>query len=240
MTCLADWNEGSGKVDHRASAIIDGRHSQSRHPGSLGSQTFMFTASDSRHTASAALPVISMSFVPVIQSFAQLEKQYGREGAEIIVDNIQLTLFGGFAPNSESAKKLSGSLGSATVQSGTVTRNGKEGSLSLSMLERPLLTPDELKQMPKGTFIVEKTGRPPLRMKLKLFTEWGIRLESSELPKKPPVRAGFIDYRELKRKLKERYNRLFPTPAPSAGHGYGARRTDVKTEKRTGTASGNL
>ena len=48
----------------------------------------MFSASRSRR----------LQIVPVIQSFAQLEKNYGKEGAEIIVDNTQLTIFGGFAP----------------------------------------------------------------------------------------------------------------------------------------------
>jgi type IV secretion system protein VirD4 len=42
------------------------------------------------------------------------------------------------------------------------------------MIERPLMTPDELKSMPKGHFIVTKTGAYPMRTKLKLFTKWGI------------------------------------------------------------------
>lgn len=48
-----------------------------------------------------------VSIVAMIQSFAQLQKNYGKEGAEIIVDNCQDTIFGGFAPNSESAEVLS-------------------------------------------------------------------------------------------------------------------------------------
>jgi type IV secretion system protein VirD4 len=49
--------------------------------------------------------------VPIIQSFARLQKNYGKEGSEIIIDNCQDILFGGFAPNSESAKVLSKALG---------------------------------------------------------------------------------------------------------------------------------
>lgn len=56
--------------------------------------------------------------VPIIQSFAPLEKNYGKEGAEIIIDNTQLTIFGGFAPNSSSAGVLSKALGSRTVMTG--------------------------------------------------------------------------------------------------------------------------
>lgn len=39
-----------------------------------------------------------LTLVPIIQSLAQLEKNYGKEGAEIIMDNVQDTIFGGFAP----------------------------------------------------------------------------------------------------------------------------------------------
>ena len=39
-----------------------------------------------------------LTLVPIIQSLAQLEKNYGKEGCEIIQDNCQDTIFGGFAP----------------------------------------------------------------------------------------------------------------------------------------------
>ena len=73
----------------------------------IESAEMMFSASRSRR----------VSIVPIIQSLAQLEKNYGKEGAEIIVDNTQLTVFGGFAPNSETAQVLSKSLGTRTVMS---------------------------------------------------------------------------------------------------------------------------
>lgn len=63
-----------------------------------------------------------ISVVPIIQSFAQLDKNYGREGSEIITDNCQLMIFGGFAPNSETAQILSKALGSKTVMSGSISR----------------------------------------------------------------------------------------------------------------------
>ena len=127
----------------------------------------MFSASRSRR----------VSIVPIIQSFAQLQKNYGKEGAEIIIDNTQLTVFGGFAPNSESAQILSKAMGSRTALTGSVTQSKGEGSRSLQMTERPLMTPDELKALPKGTFIVTKTGFYPIKVKLKLFFKWGIRFE---------------------------------------------------------------
>ena len=45
------------------------------------------------------------------------------------------------------------------------------------MIERPLMTPDELKSLPKGTFVVMKTGSYPMKVKLKLFFKWGIQFE---------------------------------------------------------------
>lgn len=36
------------------------------------------------------------------------------------------------------------------------------------------MTPDELKSMPKGHFVVTKTGAYPMKTRLKLFLEWGI------------------------------------------------------------------
>ena len=61
----------------------------------IDSAEMMFSASRSRR----------LQIVPIIQSFAQLEKNYGKEGADVIIDNTQLTIFGGFAPNSTSAVK---------------------------------------------------------------------------------------------------------------------------------------
>lgn len=83
-------------------------------------------------------------------------------------------MFGGFTPNSESAQILSKALGSQTIMSGSVSRGKNDPSQSLQMIERPLMTPDELKSMPKGHFIVTKTGVHPMRTRLKLFLKWGI------------------------------------------------------------------
>ena len=83
-------------------------------------------------------------------------------------------MFGGFAPNSESAQVLSKSLGSRTVLSGSVSRGKNDPSQHLQMIERALLTPDELKSLPKGTFVVMKTGFYPMKVRLKLFFKWGI------------------------------------------------------------------
>jgi type IV secretion system protein VirD4 len=158
---LSVADEYGGKLPNRVMMFLDEIGTIPK----IESAEMMFSASRSRR----------VSIVAIIQSFAQLEKNYGKEGAAIIIDNCQDTVFGGFAPNSESAQILSKALGSQTVMSGSISRGKNDPSQSLQMIERPLMTPDELKSMPKGRFVVTKTGAYPMRTRLKLFLEWGIK-----------------------------------------------------------------
>ena len=147
-----------------------------------------------------------LTLVPIIQSLAQLEKNYGREGAEIIQDNVQDTIFGGFAPGSQTAEVLSKALGSRTVLSGSVSRGKNDPSQSLQMMERPLLTPDELKSIPKGEFIVMKTGCHPMRTRLRLFLDWGITFEEPyTVPKRMDCTVEYAGRRELRKSILEKY-----------------------------------
>lgn len=139
-----------------------------------------------------------LTLVPIIQSLAQLEKNYGKEGAEIICDNCQDTIFGGFSPQSKTAEALSAALGSRTVLSGSVSQ-GKESSQSLQMMERPLMTPDELKSIPKGEFVVMKTGTHPMRTRLRLFLDWGITFdpEGYRMPERAARKIAYVNRDEL-------------------------------------------
>lgn len=127
----------------------------------------MFSASRSR----------KVSIVAILQSLAQLERNYGKEGSAIIIDNCQDTIMGGFAPNSESARIFSENLGTKTVMSGSVNHGKSDPSQSLQMIQRPLMTTDELKSLKKGEFVVSKTGSSPMRSELRLFERWGIKLD---------------------------------------------------------------
>ena len=143
-----------------------------------------------------------LTLVPIIQSLAQLEKNYGKEGSEIIQDNCQDTIFGGFAPNSQTAEVLSKALGNRTVLSGSVSRGNNDPSQSLQMMERPLLTPDELKSIPKGSFIVQKTGQHPMRTRLRLFLEWGITFEGPYIvPERADRAVAYANREDLERNL---------------------------------------
>lgn len=139
---------------------------------------------------------------PDAVTLAQLEKNYGKEGSEIIQDNCQDTIFGGFAPNSQTAEVLSKALGNRTVLSGSVSRGKNDPSQSLQMMERPLLTPDELKSIPKGNFIVQKTGQHPMRTRLRLFLEWGITFEKPYIvPERADRAVAYANREDLERNL---------------------------------------
>lgn len=145
-----------------------------------------------------------LTLVPIIQSLAQLEKNYGKEGAEIIVDNTQDTIFGGFAPNSQTAEVLSKALGSRTVMSGSVSKGGGKDSASrsLQMMERPLMTPDELKSIPKGQFVVMKTGTHPMQTRLRLFLDWGISFgDPYLLPERAARTVAYANKQELEQAI---------------------------------------
>lgn len=87
---LAVADEQGGTLKNRAMFFIDEFGTIPK----IDSAEMMFSASRSRR----------LSIVAIIQSLAQLNKNYGKEGAEIIVDNCQDVLFGGFAPNSKTAE----------------------------------------------------------------------------------------------------------------------------------------
>jgi type IV secretion system protein VirD4 len=164
----------------------------------------MYSASRSRR----------LSIVSIIQSFQQLEKNYGKEGSAVIVDNCQLTISGGFAPNSESANIISKALGSRTVMSGSVSRSKNDPSQSLQMIERPLMTADELKAMKKGRFVVMKTGCNPFIARLKLYFKWGIEFDEKNpftLPDKGAREVAYVN----KDTIEDEILKKFPLP-PSA------------------------
>lgn len=124
----------------------------------------MFSASRSRN----------ISIIAIIQSYAQLEHNYGDKEAQIISDNTQLTIFGGFAPTSQSATKLSSSLGYHTIQGGSLSG---ENSLNIQMIQRALKTEGEIKSMDRGKFIIMKTFSHPIETHYYFYTDLGIKYD---------------------------------------------------------------
>jgi trag/trad family protein, putative len=174
----------------------------------IQSAEMMYSASRSRR----------LSIVSIIQSYQQLEKNYGKEGAAIIQDNCQLTIAGGFAPSSETADIISRALGTRTVMTGSVSRSKNDPSQSLQMTERALMSADELKSMKKGSFIVMKTGTHPFISKLKLFFKWGISFpeNSYTITDKGARRVHYISRETLIKSITARYPQEKKPRVPAA------------------------
>lgn len=185
-------DEKGGKLDNRVIMFLDEIGTIPK----IQNMEMMFSASRSRR----------VSIVAIIQSFAQLEKNYGKEGADIITDNCQLVLFGGFAPTSSSAESLSRYLGNQTVLSGSISKGKNDPSQSLQMIQRPLITTDELKLLPKGHFILAKTGCHPMKTELRLFLKWGIEpIEDYVVEEQANRIVKYADKKELEENLIKRY-----------------------------------
>lgn len=169
----------------------------------IQSLELMFSASRSR----------GLMLVPIVQSITgQLQKNYGKEGSEIITDNCQVNIFGGFAPASQTAVELSKALGSRTVMSGSISKGKNDPTQSLQMIERPLMTPDELKTMPKGGFVVMKTGVHPMQVQLRLFLDWGIRFKKPyEVPEKAQRKVAYANKDELEAAILRKHPPAVPT-----------------------------
>lgn len=174
----------------------------------ISSAEMMYSASRSR----------KLSLVSIIQSYKQLEKNYGNEGADIIKDNCQVTIAGGFAPTSGTADEISKSLGTRTVMTGSVSRSKNDPSQSLQMTERPLMTADELKSMKKGNFIVMKTGTHPFVSKLKLFFKWGIEFDTEKytVPDKGARKVSYTNKEIIENNMLEQYPDSYYPPPRSA------------------------
>ncbi len=116
-------------------------------------------------------------------------------------------------------------MGTQTVLSESISKSaGWDGSnRTLQMIERPLMTVDELKSMRKGHFVVMKTGCYPMKTRLKLFFKWVIKFEEAyvieeqaerkvlyadraeldaEILKKFPQEGRLLSLRTMKRWLK--------------------------------------
>lgn len=102
----------------------------------------------------------------IIQSFAQLEKRY-REGAEIVKDNCDTTLFlGGKAVKTN--KEISEAIGKETVSAMTMNDSRGQGSSTTrnrQIIERDLMQASEVGRLPRDEAIVLIAGANPIRDK---------------------------------------------------------------------------
>ena len=136
----------------------------------IDSAAMMFSAARSRN----------IFFVPIVQGTIQLDRNYGKEGGAIIRDNCQLQMFTGISPSSSDAETFSKMLGTYSARGASVSRQShaiaasSKASKTDSVVSVNLMTADEIRTMPKGTFIIMRTGKHPIMANFDLFLDWGI------------------------------------------------------------------
>ena len=84
--------------------------------------------------------------------------------------------------------------------------------------------------MPKGQFVVMKTGFYPMKVKLKLFFKWGIRFDEEHpysVPDQGNRRVEYAEKKEIMDKIVEKYRPDLlhpPMPSDDDGGAYGGQR----------------
>ena len=69
------------------------------------------------------------------------------------------------------------------------------------------MTPDELKSIPKGSFVVMKTGTHPMQTKLRLFLDWGITFDATYATPEHAARpVAYASRQELFLSISKRYS----------------------------------
>ncbi len=161
----------------------------------------MFSASRSRN----------IILVPILQSMAQLNRNYGRDGAQIILDDCQNVVFGGISPLSKSADELSKALGNQTVQSGSVSHGGngldrRSSSTSLQMIQKPLMTAEQIRSLPQDQWILMKSRRHPMITTIRRYDQWGIQLDCPySVPQNESRTVKYASKQELMQAVQETY-----------------------------------
>ena len=113
----------------------------------------------------------NLRLLPVIQSMAQLDATYGKEGARTLLTNHALQVL--FAPREQQdANDYSEMLGTTTVRRQNVTR-GRDVSRSESIERRALMLPQELKALgdDRQVLLCEGLAHPVLCEKIRYYRE---------------------------------------------------------------------
>ena len=106
-----------------------------------------------------------MHFHFFIQSFSQLDNVYGKEVAQIILDNCGLIYLK--TNTQDTAEAISKRLGKKTIESNSVRQSmsllNYNGDRSTNLIGRDLMTPEEVKQLHYKTIIFPIIGFPIFR-----------------------------------------------------------------------------
>jgi len=133
----------------------------------------------------------NIRFYICIQSFAQIEERYGKEGAHNIMDNTMLFYLK--TGNTETANKISDRLGTYTAQSYGESSNSNikydKSSSSMSLISRKVLTPEEVMRIENPYAIIIVFDKLPVmanipdisKMYFNKLNGMGTKAENQEL-----------------------------------------------------------
>lgn len=164
----------------------------------------------------------------IYQDEAALKEKYGDNIPTVLRNNCGCKIILGVAPDDEQyAEKLSKTLGNQTIQSGSQSYNydnttligSKSKSVTYNMIQKPLLSVDEILRMEESDFqIILVRGHKPLKVKLYAYytKEWGIKCSSAieKNAKKEFYKIDYMNFDVLKDKLKEYGEKNNPKPKP--------------------------
>lgn len=153
-----------------------------------------------------------MRFQFFIQSLSQLDNVYGKEVAQIILDNCGLVYLK--TNTQETAEAISKRLGKKTIESNSISQSINKtdynGSRSIGLMGRDLLTPEEVKQLHYKTIIFPIIGYPIFRDTV-IYTEFscykkGELLRNSKLLK--DLSYTYFTVEKLNNKIKRQKSKL--------------------------------
>lgn len=150
-----------------------------------------------------ALPGLGVRVWMIVQELAELRRVYGREATATIMSQSEVVQYWA-VQNHDLAKEISAALGTRTVITHSInlgrTAEDNAGE-SRSETARPLLSPDEIRQLPREAQILFVQNNPPI-MALRLpfwevapWQDWADRnpVEGDSPPRRPQFH---LEYRE--------------------------------------------
>lgn len=143
-----------------------------------------------------------------IQSLSQLDNVYGKEVAQIILDNSGLCYLK--TNTMDTAEAVSKRLGKKTIESGSISQSvsllNYNGNKSTSLIARDLLTPDEVKNLHYKTIIFPNIGYPIFRDTV-LYKKLSC-YKNGELPRNVVSLKDLSDTYFTADSIKTKYDRL--------------------------------
>ena len=146
-----------------------------------------------------------------IQNLSQLDEQYGKDNATNIKSNCQNTLFSYLSTGSSDASTFSKALDTTTVQVGSVSSqtssNRSSSSVTRSMAKKNLMSSGQISRLPKGNWILMKSGMNPSQQKLIPADQMGIEFNDNFTIDPRPIRTvRYADRTELFDRIRECYS----------------------------------